>query len=517
MGASTTSGLQSRRRSGAAATQQFTEDILRLLARFGVATGGQIARHLGQPLSAIEHAQRTLSAQALIRPIPLLRSGGLATACTLTTAGLRRLPALTPKHPVHPSRMDTMLAAVDIALQVEADGLGTWLTWPEAVREGRVLTDAVQASANGLLVPAGAPAGAGRAIPVCIVLRQTGRSALRQRLAGAKQAAASTAVRVYAAPHLCGSLEADARALGATVVPWVPGEEDWRGEPAPEASRQRDALTPKRVRVLTFLARFGYATVDQLAAEQGTHSTAASIMLATLEKLGLVQRHRQHHLHKDVYSATALGISVTGQGLAPVPRVPSQRRHALGLVDLARTLCAETGGDWLTNRELVQTYAHSRNLCRVDLPDGILLLRDGRRVAVELELSSQARHTVLAFTARQLGTGDCQEVWYAVSPDWYRRYATRLEGVPAARVRAWDPPDRLGGPRGFRADRPTREPVAPRILGRSPQGPARKAGRSEGGAMLHTEADPAVPAQRDPAGKQGPPGRAVTHGVETER
>jgi DNA-binding MarR family transcriptional regulator len=201
------------------------------------------------------------------------------------------------------------------------------------------------------------------------------------------------------------------------------------------------------------LAAFGYATVDQVARMQGTRPTAASIMLAALERRGLVARHRQHHLHKDVYSPTAEGLAAVGSPLPPVPRVPVQRRHALALVDLAHDLAAETGGRWETQREL----AHAGLGAGGRAPHGRLHLPDGRCVAVRLELSSQPRHTVLELAARQLGAGQCQEVWFVVAPEWERRYAARLEGRPGVAVRPWAPPDRLGGPRGFRADSAGRE------------------------------------------------------------
>lgn len=441
------------------------EDILRLLGRFALATPAQIGRHLGCSAAAVERAQQTLTAEGLVRVVPLVRPEGTTPAITLTPAGLRRLPALMPKQRLTTRAAEALLAAVDVAQLAEAEGGGAWLTWAEAVRAGRVVGGEQPQAADGLLLPPGSAEAAAPAVPVCIVLNRTRRPTLRRRLLAAARAAGGAPARVYAPPRLCADLRRDAEGLGATFVPWVPTEALAGG-----AARRREALTPKRLRALIFLGRFGHATVDQLAAEQGTHSTAASIMLATMERLGLVQRHREHHLHKDVYSATHLGLCAAGLDLAPAPRIPPQRRHALALVDLARQLCAETGGRWQTNREWAAAQArHTQGPVGAG-PDGVLQRPDGTRVAVELELSSQARHTVLAFAGAQLAGGGCREVWYVVAPEWHRRYAGRLEGLAGVRVRAWEPPDRLGGPRGFRAARPTRQPAAPRILGRPRRG-----------------------------------------------
>lgn len=472
-----TQGLRSSRSHGTAAQTAYAQDVLALLGRFGVATRDQVARHTGRSPAAVERAQQTLAAQGLVRPVPLVLGGGLATAAlTLTAAGMHRLPAAMPKQRVSLRQLEAALTALDIAWAVEAEGHGQWLTWPEALAAGHARGTAGDgAVADGLILR---PEGEGP-LPVCIVLARPRRRAWRQRLAEAARAAAAQGVRVYAPPHLCAELAESADGLRATVLPWGPPRAAGAaGAPRPG---RRDALTPKRLRALVFLGRFGYATVDQVGRAQGTHATAASIMLATLERLGLVQRYRRHHLHKDVYSATELGICAAGLEVPPVPPVPLQRHHALALVDLAHELCAETGGGWLTDREVCGRTLQRRPPHQPAGADGTLCLPDGRRVAVQLEWDVQARRPVREFVSLQLNAGGCDEVWYVVPPHAQERYTARLRGVPATRVRAWEAPDRLGGPRGFRADRQTRAPLAPRILGRARREAA--AGRGDGGAQ----------------------------------
>lgn len=440
------------------------EHILRLLGRFGVMRTDQIASWLEREVGAVRREVQGLTARGLLRTLHVDGRGTAVAAFTLSAAGLRRLPALLPKQRVRARQVDVLLAAVDLAADLQRHEGARWLTWPEALREGLVISaPAGSAPAEGVVQSAPQDQAA-PGTPVCVVLRRPSRRALRERLQTAARLCGGATVRVFAPQCLCGEMARQLEGADAVLSAWDPVPAGSARSEAPGPGR--GVLTPKRTRALRLLGTFGYATVDQVAREQGSHSTAASIMLAALEKAGLVHRHRAHHLHKDVYSATDIGIAGAGLRLPSVPRVPSQRRHALALVDLAHALTAELGAEWRTQRELVAEWGSRAAYAALDVPDGLLLLADGRRIAVELELSSQPRHAVLDFVKAHAAAQSCAEIWYVVSPEWERRYLARLEDVPGVSVRAWEPPDRLGGPRGFRADRVTRDPSAPRILGR---------------------------------------------------
>ncbi len=447
------------------------EAILRVLARFGVARPDQIARQLGAAPPAVERGLRGLGARGLVEPIA---DGG---AVALTAAGMRHLPALLPKQRASARQAEALLLALDIAWLVEAGGTARWMSWAEAVRAGLAIPQATRGvpPAEGLVLPgAGRPGTAAphpHVVPACVVVRAMARRAIRDRLLAAARATGASEVRLYTEAPLAADLR---RQVADLPIPVVVLCGEAAGDPPPPAAEppagpsrrtRRAGMTTKRAQVLRLLAAFGYATVDQVARMQGTRSTAASIMLAAMERGGLVARHREHHLHKDVYSATSAGLAAAGSGLPPVPRVPVQRRHSLALLDLADDLCRETSGRWQTQRE-VQLELQRAQPSPAAAPHGLLTLPDGRRIAVQLELSSQARHVVLSFIAEQLASGRCDELWFVVAPEWERRYVGRLGGLPSVSVRAWTPPDRLGGPRGFRADRVTRTPASPRVLGR---------------------------------------------------
>jgi DNA-binding MarR family transcriptional regulator len=442
-----------RRAPAAACPGVLEAEILRFVARFGAAGVRQLARHTRRGEDAVQRALEDLVREGLVRTVPLPGDGPETACATLTPAGRRHLPPTVACRQAPRQELTTLLAAVELAADLaEREGAG-WLTWQEACQRGWVQPAPAGARppAEGVVVPPPA-GGAASACPACIILRRVARRAVRARLEAASRLAGGATVRVFVPPHLWPEVARGAQGLPAVVEAWSP----WPGTAAPTPPGRRRQLTAKRLRVLQLLGTFGYATVDQVARAQGTRPTAASIMLASLERAGLVQRYRAHHLHKDVYSATARGLAAAGLKLPPVTRIPPQRRHALALLDLAHELCAETGGRWTTQRELAARWAGDADRAPLPVPHGLLLLPDGRRVGVQLELSNRPRHRVLEFVAVHRAAGVCDELWYVVAPEWLGRYRERLRDLDGVRVRAWQPPDRLGGPRGFRADRAAR-------------------------------------------------------------
>ncbi len=115
------------------------------------------------------------------------------------------------------------------------------------------------------------------------------------------------------------------------------------------------------------------------------------------------------------------------------------------MVDLSEFLLArEQGGTWRTERELrVDWYAdRARGIEHHRLPDGMIII-DGRRVAVELELSEKRSRDYEA-----LGDAYLEElilgmhgVWWFVSTDriaeQLRRHFAPMYGDNPYRIELW--------------------------------------------------------------------------------
>jgi hypothetical protein len=145
-------------------------------------------------------------------------------------------------------------------------------------------------------------------------------------------------------------------------------------------------------------------TPDQLTARFFTSSPPAVRRLRALGTAGLLVADRVLAAAPPVVRATRAGARLAGCDLAPASLDLARIRHNLALVDLSEELLAsDAGADWTTERELRRDRMRAaRTGGRWDrqrrVPDGLLRLADGTRVAVELDLTPKrsARLDLLA-------------------------------------------------------------------------------------------------------------------------
>ncbi|HEV8635670.1 MAG TPA: replication-relaxation family protein, partial [Chloroflexota bacterium] len=157
-------------------------------------------------------------------------------------------------------------------------------------------------------------------------------------------------------------------------------------------------LTDRDRAILRDAVRFGALTVEQIARRRFGSVWTAYDRLKALATAGYLELVRVWHGAPGVNVATPEGTRVAGVGLPPARVTASTLAHHLAVADLAeRLLAAHPGARWLTERELrsdAMAAARDRASGRLldgtpHVPDGVLVLPDGRRVAVELECSAK--------------------------------------------------------------------------------------------------------------------------------
>jgi hypothetical protein len=154
--------------------------------------------------------------------------------------------------------------------------------------------------------------------------------------------------------------------------------------------------------MLAWIGRHGMVTTDQIArrffsGDDGEiGKRAAHRRMAILQSMGLILRNQTPFWRAPwVIRVTQAGADMGEIGVRPARLVEGEVRHALALVDLVEELAATNRGSVLrTEREIRTDRAHQRkdgNLRpgKGRTPDGELTLRDGRVVAIELDLTSK--------------------------------------------------------------------------------------------------------------------------------
>jgi hypothetical protein len=177
------------------------------------------------------------------------------------------------------------------------------------------------------------------------------------------------------------------------------------------------ALAPRDEEALRFATRHGMVSPAQLA-RFFPSPAAAQRRLRALEKEGLLVADRVLLAIPAVVRATRSGARAAGCDLAPATLDLARIRHNLALVDLSdQLLASHPRSAWTTERELRRdrmraARAGDRWERQRRVPDGLLLLADGTRVAIELDLTPKRSARLDLLAGAYAVDRDVDTVWW---------------------------------------------------------------------------------------------------------
>jgi len=185
-------------------------------------------------------------------------------------------------------------------------------------------------------------------------------------------------------------------------------------------------VTERDRMMLQWINGHSFVTIQQAANWMRVGYETARHRLRLLVKAGYLRRKRFEHLGPLLHWLTREGGQVAGETL-PVPKAINRVTflHDTMLVDLAETLIAKTGGEFVPERRLRAELKAEGQRVLTHLPDGLLYLNNKKPIAIELELSLKA-----ADRLRDIVTDDAvdkrfHEVWYVVTNKVVRRAVAR--------------------------------------------------------------------------------------------
>lgn len=155
---------------------------------------------------------------------------------------------------------------------------------------------------------------------------------------------------------------------------------------------RRLALTARDEELVRWVARHGLVTADQVGRRFFPSMWAAWRRLRRLQAAGLVRREPAFRDLPFIVHVTGAGARLAACDVLPARLDPGLLRHALAVVDLSEELLAQhAGAVWTTERELRRDRMRAAREDPAErqrrTPDGLLMLADGQRVAVELDLT----------------------------------------------------------------------------------------------------------------------------------
>jgi hypothetical protein len=164
--------------------------------------------------------------------------------------------------------------------------------------------------------------------------------------------------------------------------------------PPPRGTTGYLVLTRRDEELLLWVARFGPVTREQIGRRFFPSMKRCYRRVLRLQRAGLLRGDPAAADVRHVVRTTNAGIRTVGGDLRSASLDHGRLRHNLSVVDLSERLLREyPGSAWITERELRRDRmrdAHGDPDERQRrTPDGVLILTDGRRVAIELDLTAK--------------------------------------------------------------------------------------------------------------------------------
>ncbi|HSW69997.1 MAG TPA: MarR family winged helix-turn-helix transcriptional regulator [Gammaproteobacteria bacterium] len=171
-------------------------------------------------------------------------------------------------------------------------------------------------------------------------------------------------------------------------------------------------LTERDEEILRFINEFGYCDIAQLMVRFELKKTWMYRLIERLINENLVRYCSVLNSRHRIYSLTNKGATFTD--LPPIDGITvGQYRHHAALIYVYLKLRKKyPDAEWISERRLLQEKFSNGLGKKGHVADGILHFPDGKKVAIEVEISVKARHKVEKILRDYCTQLTVKEVWY---------------------------------------------------------------------------------------------------------
>lgn len=171
-------------------------------------------------------------------------------------------------------------------------------------------------------------------------------------------------------------------------------------------------LTTRDIEIIKFINEFGFCILPQINKRFGIRSKRAYQIMDRLKKVGFVIHKRVFHSHCGIYYLTPYGAEMTD--LPPLKNIPvGIYDHQLMVVNVylkLRVLYPEM--EWISERQLKQVKYFNGVGKGGHVADGILILPDEKKIAIEVELTKKGGDRLERIMKGYTGQFSIKAVWY---------------------------------------------------------------------------------------------------------
>ena len=171
-------------------------------------------------------------------------------------------------------------------------------------------------------------------------------------------------------------------------------------------------LTNRDIEILKFINEFGFCEISHISRRFNLKRPRNYQVIKRLINAGFIKHERIFYGRPGIYKLTIDGSNLTT--LPPISKVPlSVYEHNLKLIDLYITLSEKHQNlEWMSERQLKHDkfkdgVGQTGHIC-----DGIMVFPDGKKIAIELELSMKGERRLNQILKNYSMQFEFNEIWY---------------------------------------------------------------------------------------------------------
>jgi hypothetical protein len=177
-------------------------------------------------------------------------------------------------------------------------------------------------------------------------------------------------------------------------------------------------VTNRDLDIFRWINAMGFASAKQVSVYTGMHLKRAQRRLKKLIDHGFLSHKKILHGNNGVYILTSIAAQICGSELPPLPHIRlGSFLHDSQMIDLGMDLAEKYKADFVSDRQLKHQISGGPVGKKGHIPDGALVLPDGKKIGVELELTQKGSRRLREIFRQHMRNIDFKEIWYFCGSD----------------------------------------------------------------------------------------------------
>jgi len=195
-------------------------------------------------------------------------------------------------------------------------------------------------------------------------------------------------------------------------------------------------ITHRDMNIMSFINEVGYCEIPQIEEQFELNKPRSYQIMKRLVLAGLVFHQRVFHNRPGIYQLTRKGAEQMGLPFITKISVGIYRHKILLAKVYIKLKKKYPEAGWINEQELRRNKFRLGTGKRGHVPDGMLIFLDGRKIAIEVELSLKGRDRLEQIFKEYLkeGSDSIREVWYYCPQELMATLADIAKKLPFIKI-----------------------------------------------------------------------------------